>query len=456
MLAQASDPQALVESACDDVFLFMPYAFAHNGHGSQLNSYLLAVMIATFTNRALIILEPPNSFNVFKGNSQFGCPPEAWETKLLRKGGEPQKVGWNVDFPTGLSRLIKHPVWLSRGCSVPCVDSVTYEDWDEARIRNNSTEVPIPHEVQCVNDNGRTSNAIVMGGHALRNYFMSYYKGKMIDRMNPPSLHAAEWALRLGAAPHEARVFGSMSDRREIWDYMSALMTRSGIVRFQPWIARDVERFIQEKIDLPLDVPYDSIHVRRGDKLETDARRHVIKYWQQEGQYNTETGEMPRNYIPFTQYLHLMDDFECNVLGEPRIVYVATDDPHEVMREIEELPKDGLGNTLLPNWFGSSCHKYKFVFNHFSQELGFHIESDGSKGACEDRYDRNIAAMADLMILAKSDVFVGEFNSNWGRLVRTFRLKMNDSTKIKNGQRPVIIRETRIAFGSLSPGPPGW
>ena len=64
------------DTLCDDVLLFMPHTLAYEGHGRQLNSYLLAALIATHLNKAMVILETPQS--EFKMNSQFGCPPEAW------------------------------------------------------------------------------------------------------------------------------------------------------------------------------------------------------------------------------------------------------------------------------------------------------------------------------------------------------------------------------------------
>ncbi|KAL7535059.1 hypothetical protein ACHAXR_006245 [Thalassiosira sp. AJA248-18] len=438
------------ETACDDIFLFMPQMFAHNGHGSQLNNYLLAAMIATFTNKAMVILDAPPEFNALKSNSQFGCPPEAWETVMVRKGGEPKRVGWNNDFPNGLERLIKHPAWLSRKCPVPCQDSHGYEQWEEARQANyNATEVPIPQQVTC-QTNGRNTKVLVMGGPQVRDYFIDYYKDQMIDRAQPPSLPGAEWALRLGAAPHEARVFGSLTDRYQLWDYASALMSRSGILRFQPWIARDVEAYIQDQTELPLDVPYDAVHVRRGDKLKSDARRFVIKYWAGLNLYDEESGETARDYIPFEHYLSEFNKVECT--DEPRLVYVATDDPAEVKNEIAELPQDSEGYHTTK--YG--CHKFQFILTTYDSEVGYHIDAGASKANCEDRYARNIAGIADLMILTRSDIFVGEFNSNWGRLVRTFRLKVNDSAKVMNGARPVLERNMKVAWGNQRPGPPGW
>jgi len=466
------------ESACENVLLFLPHSFAHTGHANQLNNYLLAAMIATYADRAMIVLEAPPAMNEFMSNSQFGCPPEVW--------GDPNNAqsGWNDDFPNGLSRLVKHPAWLSRQCSVPCQTSHTYQDWDE--LRKVNVAGPIPEEVTCTNDDGTQSNVIVMGGKQVRDYFQSHYKEQMLDRRPPQTLTAAavaastlrrsyEWALRLGAAPAEARIFSGLTDRRDIWDSAGVFLARAGILRFQPWIARDVEKHITQYTKLPLDAPYDGIHVRRGDKLAKDGKFFVRNYWDQRGQYDKETGSMPQNYIPFTQYLRHLQTYECNIDGEnPRLVYVATDDPLEVQSEINELPKDSQGYTLLPKLYDASqkrgivgflkgawptksaCHKLQFIFSPIEPSLGFHIETGRAKDNCDERYSRNIASIADLMILTKSDVFVGEYNSNWGRLVHMFRLKMNDSAEVKNGAKPVVETETKVAWGSQNPGPPGW
>jgi len=233
-------------------------------------------------------------------------------------------------------------------------------------------------------------------------------------------------------------------------DYMSTFMVRAGLLRFQPWIARDIEQYIR-RLDLPLDVPYDATHVRRGDQLN-QTKAHVISHWKGLGQYDNETGVMPHAYIPFSQYLRQFDETQCN--AGPRLVYVATDDPSEVQNEIRNLPTDSEGNTFLPQAPG--CHKFRFFFGQFNQSLGFHINQRKRKGDCEERYARNVASIADLMILAKSDVFVGDFNSNWGRLVRTFRLRMSNDAEVAAGARPVTLKEVKVAWGSETPLPPGW
>ncbi len=105
---------------------------------------------------------------------------------------------------------------------------------------------------------------------------------------------AYDWATRLGATHNHAEIFSKLTKESEIWDYVSALIARSGLLTFQSWIARDVKAFI-EASQLPLDSPHDAIHVRRGDKLTTDLRDEVVAYWHNQG-YERQ-GDFPLNYI---------------------------------------------------------------------------------------------------------------------------------------------------------------
>jgi hypothetical protein len=138
-------------------------------------------------------------------------------------------------------------------------------------------------------------------------------------------------------------------------------------------------------------------------------------------------------------------------------VYVASDDPTVVKAEIEDLPKGEDGHALLFAGDGApACHRFCFVFTSHGAPSGHHIHEGYGKGSCEERYERNLAAVADLMLLARSDVAVVEFNSNWGRLVRTLPLRVNDSRRVADGARPVLMRgETKVAWGKKLPGPLG-
>eukprot|EP01082_Thalassiosira_pseudonana_P001962 g1859.t1 g1859 contig11:215093-216244(+) len=266
--------------------------------------------------------------------------------------------------------------------------------------------------------------------------------------LNPSSIKQHErmynWAFRLGASPDEAIVFSQLDKEIEIWDYLAALISRSGLLKFQPWIARDVAKFLHS-VDIDLggaddlstgaggiasSATYDAIHVRRGDKLITESRGEVIKYWRDQG-YCDET-QQPLDYIPFSHYLKQGWDVDGSRRNcqqhwyglkngsELRKVYVATDDPKGLMEEIAMLPKGSGGSTIV-----AGCHKLKFIFSPLAKkDTSLYLNFRGDESDCAERYTRNIAGIADLMILINSDVFVGEFNSNWGRLVRLFRTSL--------------------------------
>ena len=504
------------DGLCDDILLFLPDSFSRNGHGSQLNSYILAAEIATYQNKAMVVLDAPQWVQKYKGGSQFGCPKDALkggENHVLmreQKEGERPKGsrGWVENFPQGLERLIRHPDWLSRNCPIPCQDGFKYWDWENIRTKQQShyTEPETGkkdwtfqrNEVQCKSAHGRDTRVTVVGGYELRKYFEQEIKEKMIHRIPSSPIddtidfvngngqseqngknknrEAFEWAVRLGASPIEAKAFTDLDDEEDIWDFVSALMARSGVIRFQPWIARDVETFIK-RAGLPLDVEYDSIHVRRGDKLEQESKREVNNFWRTRG-YGKGTGrKIPRNYIPVSHYVGQGYHKEpCNLDKEAHLVYVATDDPRVVKQELSFMKKDELGFTVM-----NQCHKFNFVFGPTPKnDTSSHLNAEGGHRNCVDRYKRNIAGIADLLILTKSNFFVGEFNSNWGRLVRVFRMRLNDELLMANeemegsdfyqeeqqegGKRrrtaktvahPVIAKGVKVAWGNRHPGPLG-
>ena len=193
-------------------------------------------------------------------------------------------------------------------------------------------------------------------------------------------------------------------------------MNKAGFMRLQPWIARDVEEFLQS-FDLyqrigEKDEAYDAIHVRRGDKLIYEARSQVVRYWLTKG--HRDKANLPTDYIPFAHYLDQFKKAECpvNEQGEveriKRIVYVATDDPVVVKKEIANLPHHIDERTILWN----NCHELSFYFNP-TEETAFHLNGDGEGGFrdgsmdnCFYRYHRNIASVTDMMILAKARTVV--------------------------------------------------
>jgi len=286
-------------SHCDDVFLFMPQIFARNGHGSQLNSYLLAAMMATYLDKAMVLLEATQKYSRYPSVSQFGCPIDAFQDPdefINFEGKDHSALRMKPHFPIGLKRLIVHPTWISRDCPVPKCNKLFYNSWDAIRTeqRDNFLNGLPPREITCETPTGDVK-VTVMGGEEVRQFFDRQLKYKMIDRSDYRARERAyEWATRLGGTHQQAEVFSKLTHETEIWDYISALIARSGLITFQPWIARDVKEFIRST-RLPLDSPHDAIHVRRGDKLEVDLREEVVMYWHNQG-YERQV-DFPLNYI---------------------------------------------------------------------------------------------------------------------------------------------------------------
>jgi len=181
----------------------------------------------------------------------------------------------------GMSRLLQHSTLLSRGCAMPACSSFTYDSWEAIRKaqREHFLNGLPPREVNC-EDGDQTQRVIPLGGEEVRQFFEAQVKPMILDESKRSE--AYRWIIRLGANAHEAQVFIKLTKEADIWDFVSALMARSGIIKFQPWIARDVAQFIRQT-DLPLNSGYDAIHVRRGDKLETESRQEVVAYWHSQG-----------------------------------------------------------------------------------------------------------------------------------------------------------------------------
>lgn len=416
-LLRSFHPSPSDDPSCDDILLFMPNTyFADLSPETQLNDYLLASSVATFMNKALVVLDAPEDLSGFESNSQFGCPAEKDE-----------------DLPPGLERLVKVPEWLSRGCAVPCQQSHGYLGWNYVRQSDSPEEV-------CTNDNGRETKVFVLGTDELRDYYYDYFKGLMQRR---PSPFAREWAVRLGADPEEAAMSAAL-EGDEIWDYVAALVSRSDLLQFQPWIERDVESYINANVRSPNLDPegsYDAVYVRRGGDVLADpeALSFIINYWEMRGLYNKVLQTAPHNYIPLRHYLR-----HYVAMGGTAKIYIATNDPEEVEREIAELGPSSSDGVLI-----NSCFTAKFTLSRPRIDLG-------AGSSCADRYANTLASVADLELLRKSDTFVGEFNSDLGRLVRVFRKTLNGGANAGAGESPVASKDFKMAWGYLHPGAPGW
>ena len=323
-----------------------------------------------------------------------------------------------------------------------------YNDWMK---EHQSGQI---HEVTCTNIDGSQSNVVVTAGSKLRQFFRRH-KEEMV-RVTSPDSHdkKTQWAINLGATSEEAEILTTIQNPNKIWDYVLALLNKAGVLKFQPWIARDVGLFLNS-FDMPLNDGqlYSAIHVRRGDKLVFEARDEVERYWKSQG--HTDMNNLPTDYVPFAHYLSQWDGPETCVTNDQGVVevkkhnvYIATDDPIVVKQEIADLKAQHLNdNTILWN----NCFELTFYFNP-TDASAFHLNGDGEHGfdtaedvddSCFARYHRNIASIADMIILSKARTFIGEFNSNWGRLIRTVRVRLD-----KNGlDSNTHILDTRVAWG---------
>ena len=220
LLLQRRLPEIEEGRECDDILLYMPHAASDNNEGDgdtnhhgggivaqQLNNYLMAVMLSTFTSKAMVLLEPKE--DLVPGGSQFGCPSDAFDVQSNDNKGaldtdiaDDKKRKTKQDFPKGLSLLIRHSDWLSRGCNIPCQSNHDYEKWMNVRKRNENSKF-VQHTT-CRNDSGWESRVLVVNGNDVQRYFENNFKGKMLHR---PSPTAYNWALRLGAKKYEARRF---------------------------------------------------------------------------------------------------------------------------------------------------------------------------------------------------------------------------------------------------------
>lgn len=488
--ANANDPN---NHQCSRIFLYLPDYYADHGHGSQINTYILAVLTATYLNRALLLLEPPMAINEYPGGSQFGCPVDAFREAMYNNNNRnPQQQHpsmsspiWTLknDFPLGLSRLIQHPDWLSRGCNLPCESTYQYKDWVQLYKKHHDNEGGDFPEITCSDEDGkmmmtRMVNVVASGGSKIRLNFKDVGEAMIQNRKSP---EAKQWIRNLGGSNRDVLNFANKVTYEEAWDYLSGLMIRSGILKFQPWIARDVELFLG-LFDLPLlsHQEFSAIHVRRGDKLRVESKPEVREYWKQQGHLHPDNYIPNMNYIPFVAYLDQWDGSDkCqrNRWGKIQIqqhnVYVATDDPVVVKQEVAALPNHVSKNTVLWN----ECYELTFYFSpadfhsfhlnghHGGEEEEVYNDEGGERERGEDevkkdncfaRYDRNIVSIADMAIAAKARTFIGEYNSNWGRLIRTMRVRLNKSSGNKWLAQFTKTLDTRVAWGNPLERPPGY
>lgn len=212
----------------------------------------------------------------------------------------------------------------------------------------------------------------------------------------------------------------------------------------------------------PAESGYDAMHIRRGDNLwEDNAMRAVEKYWVSRGHpplegtfdiagqrggptdwFRALSARYPTSYVPFSHYWsqYKTSTSSCpsgNYGERVRRVYLATDAIESVRAEIANLT----ASHGAEYWINRCNQQVEFVFNSqekYAKHLAATLQTDqGSQTAVHghftkvhgegyDQYLRTVSAITDLHILSQSDVFVGEFQSYWGRILRTLRTSFQD------------------------------
>ena len=352
---------------CHKILLYASDIIAADaGVGHRLSQYLLASIVATLTNAALVILDPPRTLWNGFGGSPFGCP-------LTNNGNGNTTADTSCgNIPTGLSRILQPPFRLTRGCIVPCAHTHSYHDWYNIAKRttyNNHFQFTTCTNHDTSNYHHENVTVLAIGGFQLKYYWTEKLRRKFIlrpaavvnDNSNSDSDSDSDsdtnniekrskweqwvttWSIRMGASYDEIQHFinnnnydGNHNDdsnnsnhRANAMEYLAALMNRAEVLTFQPWIVNDVKAYLKQatsssssvlglltpspSLMKPMNIiaGYDSMHIRRGDRIGTKPSMIAVEqYWNDRGYYpmtNTSSSSFeeyhyPTNYVPFDQY----------------------------------------------------------------------------------------------------------------------------------------------------------
>jgi len=354
---------------CDRILLYATDYLNPVGLVAQLNTFLRAVLIAIVEDRRLVFLHSNDE-------SMFGCP------------GDNKDSLEQPSYPGGLSHVLNVSL-LSHQCPPPPCQRLA--KWHRLAYRVIQKKNMDAH-IQCRYRGTRNSSTsvLLLGGYALRHYFRDEIQPKL-DRAE----NLEDWGIRLGLDNVEEiqSLQKDANNNATHSSYRNQIMRLiKPFVRFQPWLVNDVKALVTNYTGA---VPFREmigIHIRRGDKLKVESRYWVEEYWRKQG-YSKE--DMPVNYVPLTAYLQkISPSFESSI----QHVYIATDDPTTVENEIQELP---------------NRDQWRFHFNPLA--TSGHLNTLEN---CHDKYQHTIAAIFDLMVLESCSLFIGEYNSNWGRWIR--------------------------------------
>ena len=330
-------------------------------------------------------------------------------------------------LPTGLSRIISVPAFLSRGCNVPVNVTCTrfkenrtslmksYNDW--SRISTQTLRQFGFPEVTCKHNNSDSNMTVLaIGGWQLNYYWRDRVRPRLVQRFrddNTPKKKQRmkwekwmeDWSIRMGATVEEVheytRTNGIINNKKGkgrvyfeeygLIDYLNAILNRAEVPMFQPWVVDDITKSMQH-VDLPqssstnlsvfqsqdIGGGYDAMHIRRGDSLATSQSILATEeYWMQRGyparMNKTDDidtlSKYPTNYVPFSKYweeylLHIRTCTRWNTALSTRKIYIATDDITTVKSEIANL------TAANDKQYWTVCNNsVEFVFNNQEQHM---------------------------------------------------------------------------------------
>ena len=214
------------------------------------------------------------------------------------------------------------------------------------------------------------------------------------------------------------------------------------------------------------------MHIRRGDSLtKSQSIRATEEYWMQKGypardnktDHISTLSLYPTTYVPIEKYWeqYITHNSNCNLQNASSLVrkiYIATDDISTVKSEIANL------TSINDQHFWTVCNKsVEFIFHpqekhtiHLHQHLSPNAISrsdvnNNSSSSGYEQYSRALAALVDLQILARSDVFVGDDRSYVSRLLWTLRTSFQDD---HSARAHTTTRDIVMAWGVHTKQPP--
>ena len=83
---------------------------------------------------------------------------------------------------------------------------------------------------------------------------------------------------------------------------------------------------------------------------------------------------------------------------------------------------------------------FEVFFNAQSMGIdhGHHTSETHRPKGCGERYKQDVGALADLFMLRDSCYAVVSYNSNWGKLTRTLRSKLDEKSHLNRGNSRIV------------------